>query len=200
MTPNEKHQTKGTETENSRSIDETTIIEFIIYLLKKMINNEQVQDLEKSLSSAIHLVLIDQFRIDDYKETIRSLLDQIPQDSYSESINTCLFLLSNQIDLKRDTRDYEPSGKFGYDLTNPIMTTNVRQSYQYLNQLVCSNGDPIQYKRLYSCNSGVKELARPLDVYAITNVNTGEALGNLYVYAYSHYASTLVPEGYKMRD
>ena len=126
------------------------------------------------------------------------LINESDADEFDKSFANALSgILGNSGN--RDTRGFVPKGKFGYELTNPIMTAGIAQGYVYLNQLMCENGDDINYRRIGSFSSGLKELPSPVDGYTIINSRTGIVIGTLYIYAYSHGNSVQAPEGFSFK-
>jgi len=100
---------------------------------------------------------------------------------------------------KRDTSNFVPKGKFGYEPTNPIMANGIARGYAYLAQLKRENGDDIKYVRIGSFSSGLDELPRAVDGYAIVNARTGAEICILYNYAYSHDNSMKTPDGFRFK-
>jgi len=93
--------------------------------------------------------------------------------------------------------DFVPKGEFGYEITNPVMVTNLANSYHYLNRLECVNGDPIEYSRIYS--KGSSSLKHPVDVYDIKNKKTGKTLRSIYIYGYGKEMSKRTPTGLRFK-
>jgi hypothetical protein len=124
-------------------------------------------------------------------------VDESSADKFDESFRNALSeLLGNKM---RDTKNFVPKGKFGYERTNPIMAKGIAQGYVYLNQLKCENGDDIKYNRIGSFSSGLEELPSPVDGYTIMNARTGKEISTLYIYAYSHGSSVQAPEGFRFK-
>lgn len=85
------------------------------------------------------------------------------------------------------------TGTYGLSVNNPIPIKGVQASYSFLDKLLTSKGEPIQYKRLGSFNSSVvKEL---IDGYAITD-NLGHSLGTIYICGYCNVEDPEPPTGF----
>jgi len=84
-------------------------------------------------------------------------------------------------------------GKFGLDVTNPIPTKSVADSYVYLNSLVFSNGSPVKYKRIGS--RVVDNISGPTDAYQTHNIDGAETCV-LFISAYQAKNSQRLPEGF----
>lgn len=84
-------------------------------------------------------------------------------------------------------------GTYGLTPTNPVPIKGVQTSYTFLDSLLTSSGEPIQYKRLGSYNSPVtKEL---IDGYAIST-KSGRSLGTIYICGYCNVDNPDPPVGF----
>jgi len=132
------------------------------------------------------------------KDTLNefSSVEKQRQDSetqFEEALQAAIL----QIEQKGGLDNFVPKGEFGYEITNPIMVTNVANGYHYLNRLECVNGNPIEYSRIGSMsNSSFKS---PIDMYNIKNAKTGEKFRNIYVYAYGKEMSMKTPTGLRFK-
>ena len=86
----------------------------------------------------------------------------------------------------------EGYGEFGLEITNPIPTSSIPDSYFYLNRLRTSNGSKITYKRKGSMRA--PNITHPIDAYTIF-VN-GQELTTIYICPYNKKTSTKAPKGF----
>ena len=183
--------------------DEKSILIVLISVLEKMVKGEEINELEKILDPTIKLLFF-QYRakgsvfFENDRDYIISLISKIPTDNYSDDIKTLLSIIPHMM-RESGTHTFIPSRKFGYEKTNPIMVKSIGQSYDYLDQLECENGDPIEYKRNGSIKSGSEELENLMDWYTITNSRTNQIICDLFIYAYSHINSDEIPDGFRKK-
>ena len=96
------------------------------------------------------------------------------------------------------TEDVIPNGigRFGYDATNPIPTSNVYASNAYLGRIRDKNGNPIRYERLGSASApNIKNL---IDRYRLTDAS-GNEICVLYISPYQKTISQKAPEGFTLK-
>lgn len=87
-------------------------------------------------------------------------------------------------------------GTYGLTLSNPIPVNGVLKSYDFLDSLLTSSGEPILYKRLGSYSSSVtKEL---IDGYAIST-RSGCSLGTIYICGYCNVDNPDPPVGFILK-
>lgn len=85
------------------------------------------------------------------------------------------------------------TGIYGLSVNNPVPIKGVQASYTFLDKLLTSKGEPIQYKRLGSFSSSIiKEL---IDGYAVTD-NLGHSLGTIYICGYCNVENPEPPTGF----
>ena len=184
--------------------DEKSILIVLKSVLEKMVKGEEINELEKILEPTVKLLMYKYRTIgpgyfENDRKYIIALINRMPIDRYSEDILTLLSLVSHMI-IEVSTHTFIPSGKFGYEKTNPIMVKSIGQSYDYLDQLECDNGGPIEYKRNGSVKSGSEELENLMDWYTITNSRTNQIICDLFIYAYSHINSEEIPDGFRKKN
>lgn len=84
--------------------------------------------------------------------------------------------------------------RFGLEVTNPIATSSIPDSYFYLDRLKTKNGSSITYRRIGSMNApNIKPL---IDAYSIS-VN-GKEIATIYICPYNKKTSTKAPPGFEL--
>ena len=81
---------------------------------------------------------------------------------------------------------------FGTDVNNPIFTTGVADSYEYLNHLYTPDGVPLVWLRLDSVMT--EFYANPVDHYVLCRPD-GKGYMKIFVYMYSKETSSYCPRG-----
>tara|TARA_Y100000741_G_C18232423_1_gene550340 strand:+ start:830 stop:1609 length:780 start_codon:yes stop_codon:yes gene_type:complete len=102
--------------------------------------------------------------------------------------------------------DRENREDFGIDLKNPILTTSIAESYEYLSKLITDRGEEITYERTGSYHSpsikmkglGDQEMNAICDGYNIFNQNNKQ-IAKLYICPYFKKVSKSAPAGFKLR-
>jgi len=102
--------------------------------------------------------------------------------------------------------DRENREDFGIDLKNPILTTSIAESYEYLSKLITDRGEEITYERTGSYYSpsikmkgfGDEEINAMCDGYNIFNQNNKQ-IAKLYICPYFKKVSKSAPVGFKLR-
>ncbi len=88
----------------------------------------------------------------------------------------------------------EGTGKFGWDLTNPIPVNGIPANNMYLSQLVTEEGGAITWQRKGSHSAA--NIGGMIDKYEIFDSKT-KSLGFLYISPYHKKISTKAPAGFK---
>ena len=102
--------------------------------------------------------------------------------------------------------DRENKENFGYDLSNPILTTSIPDTYAYLSELITDDGDEIGYERTgsyVSKNIITKDVFGNdtnalCDGFIIFN-HKREEIAKLYFCSYFTERSSSAPAGFKLR-
>lgn len=90
---------------------------------------------------------------------------------------------------------------FGLSPLHPVETMSIRDSEMYLAKLVTVDDDPIRWERLGSThgpNHG-GNVDMPIDIYKIETIK-GIDKGKIYISPYASQNSTMVPNGFKIRE
>ncbi|MCX7954434.1 MAG: hypothetical protein N3A01_04490 [Bacteroidales bacterium] len=88
----------------------------------------------------------------------------------------------------------EGFGEFGLEITNPIPTRSIPDSYFYLNRLRTKNGSKITYKRIGSMRApNIKHL---IDAYRI--YENGKEIAIIYICPYNKKNSNKAPKGFEL--
>lgn len=85
------------------------------------------------------------------------------------------------------------TGAYGITLSNPVPVKGVQTSYTFLDSLLTSLGEPIQYQRLGSYKSSLTK--EPVDGYAISS-KAGKSLGTIYICGYCNVENPDPPVGF----
>lgn len=97
----------------------------------------------------------------------------------------------------------EGTGRFGYDVTNPIPTHMIEGSESYLNRLYMSDeGDGFEFEFEWERMGSTlaPNIKNPIDVYEILikmDENPMETI-TLYINPYHKKTSTKAPDGFKL--
>jgi|GEM_PF-1251106 len=86
------------------------------------------------------------------------------------------------------------TGRFGYDITNPIPVNGIDMIDDYFSTLRLINGELFSYTRKGSVKAD--SLPFPVDRYEIYN-SESMAIATLYVYAYHAAMTGKVPDGFR---
>lgn len=87
------------------------------------------------------------------------------------------------------------SGKFGFDVNNPIPTKTPMGSHCYMARLHSSDGAKVVYNRLGCRYASIS--SHPIDFYEISHPN-GQKLATLFVSAYHKKNSDKAPQGFSL--
>lgn len=90
----------------------------------------------------------------------------------------------------------EGTGKFGWEVTNPIPVNGIPANDMYLSQLVTEDGKTITWQRKGSFSS--ENIGGMIDKYEIFS-GRKKSLGFLYISPYHKKLSTKAPEGFRFR-
>ncbi|MCX8020842.1 MAG: hypothetical protein N2747_10150 [Chitinophagaceae bacterium] len=88
----------------------------------------------------------------------------------------------------------EGYGEFGLEITNPIPTSSIPDSYFYLDSLRTKNGEEVTYKRIGSMKA--PNIKHPIDAYRI--FANGKQIATIYICPYNKKNSTKAPNGFKI--
>jgi hypothetical protein len=88
----------------------------------------------------------------------------------------------------------EGYGEFGLEITNPIPTSSIPDSYFYLNSLRTQNGSEITFNRIGSM--GAPNISQTIDAYTISA--NGQELATIYICPYNKKTSTKAPKGFML--
>ena len=88
----------------------------------------------------------------------------------------------------------EGYGEFGLEITNPIPTSSIPDSYFYLGRLRTQNGSKITYNRIGSM--GAPNISHSIDGYTISS--NGKELATIYICPYNKKTSTKTPKGFML--
>jgi len=88
-----------------------------------------------------------------------------------------------------------PSGKFGFDITNPIPVNGIDMIDDYFSKLRLITGELIAYSRTGSLVA--ENLPFPVDMYKIFNSERVQ-IATLYIYAYHGHMSGKAPDGFRL--
>ncbi|MDR1139797.1 MAG: hypothetical protein LBK93_04205 [Rickettsiales bacterium] len=95
-----------------------------------------------------------------------------------------------------DETSLNNSNEFGLTVDNPVLAKGISDLYDYVSRLRTLNGHDVSYER--SGSTAASNLPMPIDVYEITDNQTGEQLPTVYIYMYGSSTSTKAPKGYKL--
>lgn len=87
------------------------------------------------------------------------------------------------------------SGRFGFDVNNPIPVNGIDMIDDYFSKLRLITGESISFKRIGSVGS--EKLPFPVDKYEINN-SENQPIAILFVYAYQGGKSAKAPEGFRL--
>lgn len=90
----------------------------------------------------------------------------------------------------------EGTGRFGFDVTNPIPVHGIYGSKYYLGKLLDENGKHIKYNRIGSTSS--PNISNLIDIYVIMN-NENAEIATLYISPYHKKNSNKAPEGFTLK-
>jgi len=88
----------------------------------------------------------------------------------------------------------EGYGEFGLEITNPIPTSSIPDSYFYLGRLRTQNGSEITHNRKGSMEA--PNINHAIDIYSISE--NGREIATMYICAYNKKTSTKAPKGFKL--
>lgn len=88
----------------------------------------------------------------------------------------------------------EGYGEFGLEITNPIPTSSIPDSYFYLNRLKTQNGSDITYDRIGSMSA--PNIKHTIDAYRISA--KGQEIATIYICPYNKKTSAKAPKGFKI--
>lgn len=130
-----------------------------------------------------------------YKSVVKSIFttkfgidNQEAFDAFYKSLGN----VDNSIEIQ-NKRIKGATGTYGITLTNPVPVKGVLTSYTFLDNLLTSDGEPIQYKRLGSYSSYLT--TQPIDGYAISD-KSGRSLGTIYICGYCNVDNPDPPVGF----
>lgn len=86
-------------------------------------------------------------------------------------------------------------GEFGLELTNPIPTSSIPESYLYLTRLRTMDGSGITFKRIGSMSA--PNINDPIDAYKI--YSNGIEITTIYICGYYFKTSNKAPKGFKLK-
>ena len=88
----------------------------------------------------------------------------------------------------------EGYGEFGLEITNPIPTSSIPQSYLYLNRLRTINNLTVTYNRIGPMQAeNIKSIIDGYSIFA-----NGKQIATLYICPYNKKTSTKAPKGFKL--
>ncbi len=90
----------------------------------------------------------------------------------------------------------EGTGRFGYDVTNPIPVFGVPENEVYLNRLHLPNGNRVRYRRIKSML--ISEIEKSIDQYELFDLK-GNTIAVLYISPYHLRTSKKAPLGFKLQ-
>lgn len=120
--------------------------------------------------------------------------------SYNEKINSFNELVkisrefsksSNPTDISDDKMP-EGYGEYGLELTNPIPTSSIPDSYFYLDRLKTKDGSKITFERIGSMNA--PNIKHTIDAYKI--FSEGKKIATIYICPYNSKTSSKAPKGF----
>jgi len=85
---------------------------------------------------------------------------------------------------------------YGYSLSNPIMTSTIFSSDEYLKRLRTPEGQKLKWKRLGSANRKISNICVPIDIYELFLHD--EKYTTIYICPYGH-DSSYAPKGLKLK-
>lgn len=88
----------------------------------------------------------------------------------------------------------EGYGEFGLEITNPIPTSSIPDSYFYLNRLRRNKGQEITFERIGSM--AAPNIKHTIDAYNISA--NGKKITTIYICPYNKKTSTKAPNGFKL--
>lgn len=88
----------------------------------------------------------------------------------------------------------EGYGEFGLEITNPIPTSSIPDSYFYLNSLRTQNGSKITFNRIGSMST--QNISHTIDAYTISA--NDQELATIYICPYNKKTSTKAPKGFML--
>jgi len=88
----------------------------------------------------------------------------------------------------------EGYGDFGLEITNPIPTSSIPDSYFYLDRLRTKNGEEITYDRIGSMKAS--NIEHTIDAYRI--FANGKQIATIYICPYNKKNSIKAPNGFKI--
>lgn len=88
----------------------------------------------------------------------------------------------------------EGYGEFGLEITNPIPTSSIPDSYLYLGRLRTQNGSEIIYNRIGSM--GAPNISHSIDGYSISS--NGQKIATVYICPYNKKTSSKAPKGFML--
>ena len=88
----------------------------------------------------------------------------------------------------------EGYGEFGLEITNPIPTSSIPDSYFYLNSLRTQNGSKITFNRIGGMSA--QNISHTIDAYTISA--NGQELATIYICPYNKKTSTKAPKGFML--
>ena len=88
----------------------------------------------------------------------------------------------------------EGYGEFGLEITNPIPTSSIPDSYFYLNSLRTQNGSKITFNRIGGMSA--QNISHTIDAYTISA--NGQKLATIYICPYNKKTSTKAPKDFML--
>ena len=129
-------------------------------------------------------------------DTLSEFYDFIISKNETASLIEIKREFSKSSNPKGTDKDVMPEGygEFGLEITNPIPTSSIPDSYFYLNSLRTQNGSEITFNRIGSM--GAPNISQTIDAYTIS-ANEQE-LATIYICPYNKKTSTKAPKGFML--
>ena len=90
----------------------------------------------------------------------------------------------------------EGYGEFGLEITNPIPTSSVLESYNYLNNLTTNSGEKITYQRIGSMSA--PNIEAIIDGYNIFSKDC--EIATIYICPYNKKTSSKTPKNFNLKN
>lgn len=100
-------------------------------------------------------------------------------------------------DMFKDKPLFTPTGKFGFEVTNPIMCVSVPMEYEYLKHLVPEKGTIVNRERRGSCHSELG-ICDVWDIDVKSGFFGSVKSYRIYICPYGNENSSSAPEGFRI--
>jgi hypothetical protein len=131
-------------------------------------------------------------------KTISEFYDLLLLNNPKAALIEMANLFSNEMGNNGTDQDEMPEGygEFGLEITNPIPTSSVLESYNYLNNLTTNSGEKITYQRIGSMSA--PNIEAIIDGYNIFSKDC--EIATIYICPYNKKTSSKTPKNFNLKN